>query len=44
MGKVAVAHRAGKQMPPGWLIDADGAPTTDPAVMHGGTRSGRGCH
>lgn len=37
MGKVAVAFRAGKQMPDGWLIDSEGKPTNDPAVMHAGT-------
>jgi uncharacterized oxidoreductase len=37
MGKVAVAFRAGKKMPQGWLIDSQGDPTTDPAVMHAGT-------
>ena len=37
MGKVAVKHRAGEACPPGWLIDGDGNPTTDPAVMHKGT-------
>lgn len=31
-GKVKVAHFAGQQCPPGWLQDADGNPTTDPAV------------
>ena len=27
MGKVGVAFRAGKEMPAGWLVDADGQPT-----------------
>ncbi len=31
-GKVKVALVAGQQCPPGWLQDADGNPTTDPAV------------
>ena len=31
-GKIKVAHIAGKPCPPGWLQDADGNPTTDPAV------------
>ena len=31
-GKVKVAHVAGEQCPPGWLHDAQGNPTTDPAV------------
>jgi uncharacterized oxidoreductase len=34
MGKVAVAKRAGKRLPAGNLIDAQGAPTTDPEVMY----------
>ena len=33
MGKVAVAKRAGKRLPAGNLIDAQGAPTDDPEVM-----------
>lgn len=28
-GKVAVAAKAGKPIPPGWALDADGRPTTD---------------
>jgi uncharacterized oxidoreductase len=31
-GKVHAAFLAGRQCPPGWLQDADGNPTTDPAV------------
>ena len=31
-GKVLVQHIAGQPCPEGWLIDADGNPTTDPAV------------
>ncbi len=30
-GKVYAAQAAGKPIPEGWLIDADGLPTTDPA-------------
>ena len=29
-GKVAVAATAGKPIPPGWALDAEGRPTTDP--------------
>lgn len=29
-GKIRVAQLAGRQVPPGWLQDADGNPTTDP--------------
>lgn len=32
-GKVKVAHNAGKRVPAGSLIDADGEPTEDPGVM-----------
>lgn len=31
-GKVKVALMSGKQCPPGWLLDAEGNPTTDPAT------------
>ena len=31
-GKVEIALRAGKTMPPGWALDAVGEPTTDPAA------------
>jgi uncharacterized oxidoreductase len=34
MGKVRVAHNAGKDVVEGALLDADGAPTTDPGVMY----------
>jgi uncharacterized oxidoreductase len=34
MGKVRVAHNAGKPVAPGSLIDADGTPTTDPGTMY----------
>lgn len=33
MGKVRVALNQGKEVPPGCLLDADGAPTTDPQAM-----------
>eukprot|EP01051_Picozoa_sp_SAG22_P002883 SAG22_NODE_134_length_18372_cov_33.054944_3_plen_432_part_00 len=44
MGKVSVKYRAGEQTPDGWLIDSDGEPTNDPAVMHVGrlAEAGRG--
>ena len=32
-GKVKVAHNAGKRVPPGSLIDADGEPSEDPGAM-----------
>lgn len=31
-GKIRVAHVSGRKCPPGWLLDADGQPTDDPAV------------
>ncbi len=36
IGKVRVAHAAGKQVPEGALVDHAGKPTTDPASMYGG--------
>ena len=33
-GKVLVARAAGEDCPPGWLIDAEGNPTTDPNVRY----------
>jgi LDH2 family malate/lactate/ureidoglycolate dehydrogenase len=35
-GKLEVAARRGEPIPVGWAIDADGRPTTDPAVGLGG--------
>ncbi len=34
MGKVRVAYNAGTQVPQGALVDHEGSPTTDPAVMY----------
>ncbi len=34
-GKVRVKRIAGQQCPPGWLIDPDGKPTTDPNKLYG---------
>ena len=31
-GKVQVAYVSGRACPPGWLLDSEGRPTTDPAV------------
>lgn len=33
-GKVRVAKIAGRPVPEGWLLDADGEPTTDPNVIY----------
>ena len=33
-GKVRAMLAAGKQLPAGWLIDARGEPTTDPAALY----------
>jgi ureidoglycolate dehydrogenase (NAD+) len=36
-GKVAAAHALGKEIPPGWVVDCDGMPSTDPtAFLQGG--------
>ena len=38
MGKIAICAEEGRSIPLGWLLDATGAPTTDPnAYKHGGT-------
>jgi uncharacterized oxidoreductase len=34
-GKVRVKKIAGEACPPGWLLDSDGQPTTDPNVLYG---------
>lgn len=34
-GKVRVAKIAGRPVPDGWLLDADGNPTTDPNALYG---------
>ena len=33
-GKVRVAFNKGQQVPPGWLLDPHGQPTTDPGVLY----------
>lgn len=33
-GKVRVAFQKGEPVPLGWLVDADGKPTTDPSVLY----------
>jgi uncharacterized oxidoreductase len=35
-GKIAVATARGEQVPTGWLIDAEGRPSTDPRVLRQG--------
>src|SRR6202035_575565 len=35
-GKINVATARGEQVPTGWLIDADGKPSTDPRVLKSG--------
>ncbi len=35
-GKIKLAQARGQHVPPGWLIGADGAPTTDPSVLGNG--------
>lgn len=35
-GKVRVARAAGKEIPPGWLLDKDRRPTTNPADLYDG--------
>ena len=40
IGKVRVAYNAGRQVPPGALVDGHGKPTTDPSVMYEGEPRG----
>ncbi len=35
-GKLMVAMNKGEQVPPGWIVDAKGAPTTDPKDFYAG--------
>lgn len=35
-GRVEVLHRKGQQAPPGWGVDSDGLPTTDPQSIFSG--------
>ena len=35
-GKVRMARDSGKPIPEGWVLDAKGAPTTDPAALYAG--------
>lgn len=42
LGKVRVALNKGERMPPGTLIDRDGRPTDDPAVMFGAAEADHG--
>ena len=35
-GKIALARSRGESIPEGWIIDADGAPTTDPNAYYEG--------
>lgn len=37
LGKITMAKAAGRQIPEGWAVDADGNPTTDPAAALGGS-------
>ena len=34
-GKVRVKRIAGQEVPPGWILDPDGHPTTDPNLLYG---------
>ena len=39
-GKVRVARNRGVELQPGWILDADGRPSTDPLDLYGGDPSG----
>ena len=36
LGKITMAKAAGEAIPPGWAVDSDGTPTTDPDAALGG--------
>jgi (2R)-3-sulfolactate dehydrogenase (NADP+) len=43
LGKITMAKAAGERIPPGWAVDADGQPTTDPeAALEGALVSAAG--
>lgn len=39
-GKLRVYRNEGKPVPPGWILDAAGQPTTDPTLFYGPPRGG----
>ena len=43
-GEIELHRRAGKQLPPGWAIDAEGNPTTDPEAALAGAMLPFGGH
>ncbi|WP_209424704.1 Ldh family oxidoreductase [Pararhodobacter sp. SW119] len=43
-GEIELYRRAGKRLPEGWALDADGAPTTDPAAALAGAMLPFGGH
>jgi len=43
-GEIELLRRAGKPLPEGWAVDADGAPTTDPAAALSGAMLTFGGH
>ncbi len=43
-GEIELHRRAGKPLPEGWALDADGAPTTDPAAALAGAMLPFGAH
>jgi LDH2 family malate/lactate/ureidoglycolate dehydrogenase len=44
LGKIRLAAREGREIPPTWATDADGAPTTDPAAAIAGLLLPIGLH
>lgn len=44
LGRITMANAAGKPIPEGWAVDADGNPATDPAAALGGALVSAGGH
>ncbi|MGB3178745.1 MAG: Ldh family oxidoreductase [Albidovulum sp.] len=44
LGKITMAKAAGQSIPPGWAVDADGQPTTDPEAALAGALVSAGGH
>ena len=44
LGRITMARAAGRSIPEGWALDADGQPTTDPEAALAGSLASAGAH